>query len=614
MKPLVCLLAAVGVCVLAILLFPTHSSTPLHAQIAMDPCAGVTTVESSVVPGSTLAPATEGKPRGVDADPRGRHLDSLWTHRAAASQRVRGIDPPAQTADSQAGEIAIVHDAGDLMTRSNPLDLRDAAIRFTPNASRGYDAAPGPYAFRQPLGDALTLADDDAREVALPFGFTFFGQRYDRVFVNSDGNLTFTEADTASTERSVPRFLSGPPRIAPLFADLDPSTSGRVLAFGDSSALSVTWCGVRAYGLRQAATIQVTLHAGGGIDVHVSSLTSIREAVVGVSPGRTSEFVIADFSRSSGMSGGSSAIGESFTTASGLDVMGVMRRFFSTYPDEYDNVFIFTDEPVLADAFAYELTVSNAISGLGLPTFNYSADYGTAGRLQGICNMDGLAKYPDDPRAKFFGENTTLGIMGQEFAHRWLAFLQFRDHNNRVSQALLGRDTAHWSFFFDSDASVLEGNDILDLGGGAFATQAAVERFSLLDQYAMGLVDRAQVLPFFYVQSPTNVVPPKTAASSPAVGVTFTGIRRNVTIDDVIAAMGPRTPSSADSPREFRQAFIYVVGPARTADPVALEKIDRIRTAWDQFISAATDSRMRVETRLRLSPAPETTSATAATK
>ena len=55
------------------------------------------------------------------------------------------------------------------------------------------------------------------------------------------------------------------------------------------------------------------------------------------------------------------------------------------------------------------------------------------------------------------------------------------------SRALLGRDEAHWSFFFASDASVMEGNDIEDLGGGVFRTVGAVSRYSALDQYAMGL-------------------------------------------------------------------------------------------------------------------------------
>ena len=55
------------------------------------------------------------------------------------------------------------------------------------------------------------------------------------------------------------------------------------------------------------------------------------------------------------------------------------------------------------------------------------------------------------------------------------------------------RGGALWSFFFDSDASVMEGNDIEALGGGMFRTVAAVERFSLLDQYAMGLVPASAV-------------------------------------------------------------------------------------------------------------------------
>jgi hypothetical protein len=584
------------------LFLPNPPSTRVYAQ-ALDPCAGVVTDDPRRGPRRSLAQAPVTKRRGFDPDPRGRHLDRVWTHRDARSRRPPRL-APLETTGIDTGEIAVLQDVGDMMTLANPLDLSDAAVRFRANASGGYDVEQAAYGFRQPLGDELVLTDDDTREFALPFGFTFFNQHYDRVFVNSDGNLTFGLSDTASTERSVSRFLGGPPRIAPLFADLDPSTGGRVLTSSDASHFSVTWCGVQQFERPERASIQLTLFAEGTIEVHISGRTTIREAVIGVSPGSATDFVIADLSRLGGNSGGSSAIAERFTTSSGLDVIAVTQRFFAVNPDEFDNVFIFTDQPLLTDAFAYEQTIRNGITGLGVPAFSYSADYGSAGRLESLCNMDSLAKYPDDPRAKFFGENTTLSLMGQEFAHRWLAFLNFRDHEGRPSRALLGRDSAHWSFFLDSDASVLEGNDIADHGGGSFSTQASVQRFSLLDQYAMGLVDQTQVPPFFYVENPTNIAPPRTAGSSPEVGVSFEGIRRNVSIDDVIAVMGPRSPSAADSRRDYRQAFIYVVGPGRTADPLAIEKLDRIRMAWDQFVSAATDSRMRVDTRLKL-PLPE---------
>ena len=82
--------------------------------------------------------------------------------------------------------------------------------------------------------------------------------------------------------------------------------------------------------------------------------------------------------------------------------------------------------------------------------------------------MGWLGKYSDDRAKKVNGEDTTLSLLGHEVGHRWLAFLDFSNHDRRRSSELLGRDYAHWSFFFDSDASVMEGNDIEALGGGAF--------------------------------------------------------------------------------------------------------------------------------------------------
>ena len=71
----------------------------------------------------------------------------------------------------------------------------------------------------------------------------------------------------------------------------------------------------------------------------------------------------------------------------------------------------------------------------------------------------------------------------------------------------------------DSDASVMEGNDIEDLGGGAFRTVATVQRYSRLDQYAMGYVKESEVPDFFYVENPTNVVPAARAGRTRRVRV-----------------------------------------------------------------------------------------------
>src|SRR4029453_8622032 len=227
-----------------------------------------------------------------------------------------------------------------------------------------------------------------------------------------------------------------------------------------------------------------------------------------------------------------------------------------------------------------------------------AADFGSGGNLKSVVVMDTLTKYPASPTTKFLGENNTLSVMGQEAGHRWLAFLKFRDANNRTSMALLGRDQAHWSFFMDTDASVMEGNDIEDLGGGSFRTKDAVKRYSLLDQYAMGLVSDSQVPDFFYVESPVNVQPPRRATDDPDIGVTFNGTKRVVSIEDVIAAMGRRSPSSSGSPRVHRQAFVYVVANGTTLDNAQVAKLDGIRKAWGGFFNQATSKRMRAQTTL----------------
>jgi hypothetical protein len=293
------------------------------------------------------------------------------------------------------------------------------------------------------------------------------------------------------------------------------------------------------------------------------------------------------------------AVGERFGSQREIDLVAVARRFYQEHPDLYDQLLIWTDTSLTTDAFAFETTVKNEIRGLGIDVYDNAAAFGSPGRLRSLVMMDALSKYPADPQQTFLGENDTVSLIGQEVGHRWLAFLHFRDASGASSDALLGRDKAHWSFFMDSDASVMEGNDIEDLGGGNFRTRGAVSRYSRLDQYAMGLVGESDVPPFFYVESPVNVQPSRTSTSAPETGVTFSGTRRTVLISDVVAAMGARSPSFRDSARVHRQAFVYVISGGTTLAAADVSKIDGFRRAWEPFFARAVENRMRVETRLR---------------
>ncbi len=531
-------------------------------------------------------------------DVRGHVLDALWTHRAAVARGWTRATGP-QVLSQDLGEVAVLQDEGDLIVPPNRLDLAGKGLRFHWNASGGYDVTPADATFREPLGTRLVLEDDDGAERAVGFGFPFFDRAYQTVFVNSDGNLTFGEIDKASTDRNVARLLAGPPRIAPFLADLDPSTGGAVLVQADANAFTVTWCGVPGFNVPEHTTFQVTLFADSSLEMRYGPTILLDDAVVGVSPGRTEQFAPVDLSASGPIGGGGAAVGERFAARSQTDNVAIARAFYAGRGDLYDQLVIWTDTIYTRTAFAYETTVANEIRGIGVDLFDYAVEFGSRGRLQSVVMMDALGKYPDDPARKFLGENTTLSLMGQEVGHRWLVFFNFLDHDRERSDALLGRDRAHWGFFVDSDASVMEGNDIEDLGGGSFRTAAAVERFSLVDQYAMGLVGESQVPPFFYVANPVNVQPERNATSAPRVGVTFNGTRRDVLIQDIVAVHGPRVPPAAESARVHRQAVVYVVSAGKTLDQAQVSKVDRIRLAWETFFQRATDGRMRAETRLR---------------
>jgi len=116
----------------------------------------------------------------------------------------------------------------------------------------------------------------------------------------------------------------------------------------------------------------------------------------------------------------------------------------------------------------------------------------------------------------------------------------------------------------------------------------------------MGLVSESEVPPFFYVESPTNTrpdIPDESAA--PRVGVTFNGTRRDIRLQDVIDVMGRRQPSAGDTARVWRQGFVFVVGGGRQAGTAQLDKLNRIRAAWEAFYAQAVEGRGRVDTRLQ---------------
>lgn len=529
--------------------------------------------------------------------------DAVWAHREEQARREarglgRGARPQATTrAAEDVGEIAVLQDEGDLALLRNPFDLAGAGLQWNPQGE-GFSVSRVDRPVAAASGQRLPLGDDDSTEVTLPFAFPFFGRSYSNAFVNSDGNLTFGAGDSASTARTLGRLLGGPPRVAPLLADLDPTAGGSVTFASAADNFSVTWTDVPQYGESDKNTLQVTLWRDGRIDFAWGAgvSTSIAEGVVGVAPGaERGGFTGADLSGAAAVTG-SAALAESFRDSDTLDAAAVARKFYATHPDDYQQLVVYTSRRVIeSGTFAYQLTLRSSERGTGQRPVDFGAEFGSPARLESFVDMDAWSKYRDDLERAFLGEDSTLSVLAHEVGHRWLAHALYLDAGASTGD-LLGRQSAHWSFFAHTAGSHLEGNDIEDLGGGRFRTRAASQRYSPLDQYLMGLRAPDEVPPFFVVRNPVDIaVDP---ARDPQRDVLFGGTRRDVTIGDVVAALGPRDPAPGAARAPFRQAFVYV-NLDGAPDPAALARIERIRAAFPAFFERSTEGRGSVANTLR---------------
>ncbi len=112
--------------------------------------------------------------------------------------------------------------------------------------------AVGPNAVSHLAGctdNTLPANDDGSTDtVPLPFGLDFFGSPYSSIYVNNNGNVTFTEPlDTFTPE---PILASGLPIIAPFWGDVDTRGAGSdVVTYGNTTfqgqpAFCVMWDGI----------------------------------------------------------------------------------------------------------------------------------------------------------------------------------------------------------------------------------------------------------------------------------------------------------------------------------------------------------------------------------
>ena len=469
---------------------------------------------------------------------------------------------------------------------ANPLDLRGRSLTFTPNGG-GYDVEVGDSPPEAGLGRAVEIGDDASYFYDLDFTFPFFGEDHRRAFLNSDGNVTLQFSDSTS-RTNVFGFLSGPPRIAALYADLNPELGGKVRVLDAPDRFVVTWEEISEYLELNRSTFQIVLEASGVIHLRYGDEIAARSGVSGITPGfDTSRFGAVDWS-----SGTADVFGpafEHFTSHPELQLGPTASRFYSNFADQYDFLIVWTNFSTHMDgAFAFERNVQNDVRGIGLGSFDFTRFYGSAGRLQSVVMMGDVNRYPAAPRDSVYRieDLSTLDLLGHEVGHRWLVFFR-----SDATWPLLGASNVHWSFFAETDASFMNGNHYTQESVNRFRTTEPRSQYSSLDLYLMGFLEASQVPPFFYIDNAagrSGYGAPLTRGSRSERGIGVRGDKKLMTIDEVVGSEGIRAPGVVSSQKEFRLGWVVAYQPNRPPTDEQLAKIDLARRAFTGFFTEKT--------------------------
>jgi hypothetical protein len=200
--------------------------------------------------------------------------------------------------------------------------------------------------------------------------------------------------------------------------------------------------------------------------------------------------------------------------------------------------------------------------------------------------------------------NYAIGHLGHEVDHRWGAYATAKVNGETIS---LG-PRPHWArelpapvaypYSQPTEASTLGGDVWQDNFDGTYTQLhdgyfVPATGYSRLDLYLMGLISAAEVPDLFILKNLARV---GKDANGHAV---FKAERTKVTIQDVIAAEGPRLPDVDHSQRKFNTGIVVVVEHGHSPSHELLEQANGIRQQWIKYWETTTGHRASMTTNPR---------------
>jgi hypothetical protein len=238
------------------------------------------------------------------------------------------------------------------------------------------------------------------------------------------------------------------------------------------------------------------------------------------------------------------------------------------------------------------------VSGIGTST-NGLESYCSKGELQWMyvepVSTSAVQIQERSPDGRMTDYNYAMSQIGHELGHRWAADARALVNGETI---LLG--PVHWetgvhlpaAFPYSNpiEADAMGGSTWKENGDGTYTQldrdyYSPAKGYSWLGLYLMGFAKPDEVPPFFVLRNRQRVG--QDSAGHPI----FKADKTVITIQDVIAAMGPRVPDAEHSQKKFNTAIVIMTLPGKAPTKELISSANNIAEHWIAYWSKTTGGR-----------------------
>jgi hypothetical protein len=247
---------------------------------------------------------------------------------------------------------------------------------------------------------------------------------------------------------------------------------------------------------------------------------------------------------------------------------------YNKFADKYDFIFLVLNEPSIPSSLYYYgmlIGISNDVQGIGKNIYDYSSDYGSAGKLKAVMQLTAL-------------EYLKYGPALHELAHQWANFAlpthSVDEPGSNITSYPYG---SHWGFTGGSTKGQLGGfiqSSLIENGSnsytvdefGPFANGGNGIPYNELELYLMGMIPISSVSNFDMFTDITSLtVNSSTFDFTASTRTTYTP----QSLEDLL---GERDPSIDNSQKDFKLLVVVI-----TDSPLSDEEWNKVDATAEWF-------------------------------